>query len=601
MRKKTLADLTEHYWKNTCLWVGLAFLASCATKEVPPTGYPAVSIPKSKNKVVHKYDWTTDHMHVGVRWQPFAIPGNDAYDATRPVIAKDSSYAQFWVSWAQAEPDVENTDYKNHMSDYLRAIDDAVYACAAQGVKTELVFWHCPAWASVSGKEGPWKPKTDEYSAFVTRIAKHFKGRVESYQLFHEANMRSMLEDGDIDFLISEIFIKGAKAVRRVYQAAPARSVLVSTSGASPCDACPTLAGLEGKGAVAARDYFRRLASNKELMGLVDTLNINVSDHFNGYGMMDGGIIPSVWDSYDLVRKTLDENGHRGKKILSSESWIVWDSSINAVDVNGDGVKNEKDAYDKTVTILGKCVERGLNTINLPWSDNESSWSMGLTKRRDYNGRIKQLARGKVIPAEDQGPDIVTTKMGLKGTDCDFKIKKADESFKIKDYINPPDPNHLHYYVWRWYAQIAGGTDEVIRHAMAGEEGNDIAVAGPGWTGNEHYKIASYNRTKKTFTVLVYSGGANGKSWTHVTIPSTIQNGKYYNNEFSKVDFRGEGFPEEAKYKARIITKNISRETGQDVDVSVSKSKTLKVEDGKLTVPVINMNKFTAIEFSRVD
>ena len=126
MRKKTLADLTAHYWKNTCLGMVLAFLTSCATKEVPPTGYPAVSIPKSKNKVVHKYDWTTDHMHVGVRWQPFAIPGNDAYDATRPVIAKDSSYAQFWVSWAQAEPDIENTDYKNHMSDYLRAIDDAV-------------------------------------------------------------------------------------------------------------------------------------------------------------------------------------------------------------------------------------------------------------------------------------------------------------------------------------------------------------------------------------------------------------------------------------------------------------------------------------------
>jgi hypothetical protein len=37
------------------------------------------------------------------------------------------------------------------------------------------------------------------------------------------------------------------------------------------------------------------------------------------------------------------------------------------------------------------------------------------------------------------------------------------------------------------------------------------------------------------------------------------------------------------------------------VDVNVSKSKTLKVEDGKLTVPVINMNKFTAIEIRRVD
>ena len=50
--------------------------------------------------------------------------------------------------------------------------------------------------------------------------------------------------------------------------------------------------------------------------------------------------------------------------------------------------------------------------------------------------------------------------------------------FTIDDYINPPDPNHLHYYIWRWFSQIAAGTDEVIRHAVAGEVGNDIAVTG---------------------------------------------------------------------------------------------------------------------------
>ena len=108
---------------------------------------------------------------------------------------------------------------------------------------------------------------------------------------------------------------------------------------------------------------------------------MNVSDHFNGYGMMDGKIIPNVWGQYDLVRKKLDNEGFSSKKILSSESWIVWDGSNNNHDVNGDGTKNEKDAYDKSVTIFSKLLERGLNTINMPWCDNSTvgrwAWSNG--------------------------------------------------------------------------------------------------------------------------------------------------------------------------------------------------------------------------------
>ena len=37
------------------------------------------------------------------------------------------------------------------------------------------------------------------------------------------------------------------------------------------------------------------------MMKQVDALNMNVSDHFNGYGMMDGlKIIPNVWAQYEL-------------------------------------------------------------------------------------------------------------------------------------------------------------------------------------------------------------------------------------------------------------------------------------------------------------
>jgi len=280
----------------------------------------------------------------------------------------------------------------------------------------------------------------------------------------------------------------------------------------------------------------------------------------------------------------------------------VWDSSSNNHDVNGDGVKNELDAFDKAVTIFGNVLERGLNTVNMPWCDNSSRWSMGLVKRVDYNGRVKQLKPEWVIPSNDGGPDIVTRKIGLRGgSDDTFQPVEMPESglpFTVKDYINPADPNHLHYYIWRWYSQIAGGSDEVIRHAIKGERGNDILVSGPGITGNEQYKISSYNRTKKCFTVLIYSSGANGTGYMDVSIPATIQNGKYYNNETSKIDFRGEGFKDRTMYKGNIVTKDIDRENGNDQNSKTSRVVKVEVKNGILKARVNGARRFTTVEFS---
>ena len=550
------------------------------------------------------YAWTTDHLQIGVRWQPFGLPGCELYDANRPLISKHSSYAQFWVSWNAVEPDEKNTDYKNHMSGHLQSIENAVNLCIERGVKVEFVMWHTPRWASVSGNAGPWRPKTGLHAEFVTRMAEHFKGRVDAYQLYHEVNLQGMMKEADSRFIIDEIFNKGAKAVRSVYDREPRMPVIISTSGTSPCEGCGSLAGLKGKGAVAVDDYYDQQIASTEMMNGVDALNMNVSDHFNGYGMMDGQIIPHVWGQYDLVRSKLDAANLHSKKILSSESWIVWDASGNNHDVNADGVKDEKDSFDKTVTIFGKLLERGLNTMNMPWCDNSSRWSMGLVKRVDYNGRIKQLKPQWVVPANDGGPDIVTRKVNLKGSSDDtivpVEMPSSGLPFTEENYINPGDPNHLHYYAWRWYSQISGGSDEVIRHAMAGEQGNDITVLGIGMTGQEQYRISSYNRSKKSFTVLIYSGGANGKGWANVSIPSTIQNGKYYNNEHSKVDFRGEGIKNARKYSTRIITKEISRTDGSDQKVKEIVLRQQVVREGKLTARVDGMNKFTTIEFSPI-
>ena len=545
------------------------------------------------------YEWTTSHMHVGVRWQPFASrPTNNDYDANRPVLARESSYVQFWASWGAIEPLMIHTNYSKTPSAGLTVLDRAVDACNARGKKVEFVFFHCPKWASESGKSGGQKPKDGLFEGFVHRIATHFKGRVHAYQLSHEANNQGLMHGADVDFIINDILLKGAQVIRSVYEAEPAAPVLISTTGMSPCETCGPREGLDGQGGRAVNHFYDLMVGHKELMQNVDALNINVSDHADGYGNMDGSYVPSAWGNYDLVRGKLDAAGYHGKSVLASESWIVWDDASNARDVNGDGRKDERDAYDKAVTILGKCLERGLNTVNLPWSDNSSSWAMGLTKRRDYNGRVKELRPEIVIPANDGGPGIITRKLAVQGPGDRFKIVDGSgHQYTVENYINPGDPNHLHYYIWKWYAQIAGGSDEVIRHAVAGEVGNDIAVVGEGYTGNERYRLASWNRTRQEFTVLIYSSGANGKHSAKVSIPSKIQTGRHSNHDQSKIDFRGEGFGDGETYGAHVITKDISPKNGSALAPSHHETSVATVSEGTLTLTVPNMKRFTTIRF----
>lgn len=561
----------------------------------------------TNQSVSSNYEWTTDHMHVGVRWQPAGSDLNSiAYDASSPMIAQDSSYATFWVGWNSMEPKEENINYSTKNTSYFRTIEAAVNECVKKNIKVEFVIFGCPAWASISGKAGLEAPKPDMFNAFVTRLATYFKGRVGAYQLHHESNNQGMFKNGDINYLMSEMFIKGAKAVKAVYNTHPAEPVIISTSGLSPCRACGPLAGLgvdaNGellRGGPAINSYLDKLIANTELMEHIDAININMSDANDGYGHMDDTYVPSTWGMYDLIRSKLDKAGYDSKKVSCAESWIVWDAGSPAVDVTGDGIKNEQDAYKKAITLIGQCLERGLNMVNLPWKDNSSSWSMGLTKLRDYDGKIKLADPSIVTPAADGGADIVTEKINSVRVDNNGKpyIEKSTKNpFTIANYINPSDPNHLHYYIWRWYSQISAGADEVIRHAIAGEKNNDITVTGAGF-GGETYRISSYNKSKDSFTVLIYSNKANGKKDIKVSIPSQIQTGKYYNNQHSKIDFRGQGFDNGELYTAKISTKNISNVDGADVNLKESQTSAQTVTNNTLVVKIPKAEKFTTIEF----
>jgi len=113
------------------------------------------------------------------------------------------------MAWSALEPTEANTDYLNKPSGYLQTMEQAVDECVKRGIKVEFVFFHCPAWASESGEAGGQRPQRGAFPAFVGRIAKHFKGRVDSYQLSHEVNNQGMMKGADVDFLINEIFISG--------------------------------------------------------------------------------------------------------------------------------------------------------------------------------------------------------------------------------------------------------------------------------------------------------------------------------------------------------------------------------------------------------
>jgi hypothetical protein len=556
----------------------------------------------AETRATGDYTWTTDHLQVGVRWQPYSgRPQNNAYDVTRPVIATNSSYVQFWMAWSALEPTRKNTDYRKHPSTHLQIMEQAVDACRKRGLKVEFVFFHCPAWASASGQAGGQRPQDGLFPEFARRIASHFKGRVDAYQLSHEVNLQGLMEGGDVDFLIEEVFIRGGQAIRDVYAAEPAEPVIISTSGMSPCEGCGQMAGLADKGGRGVNEMYDRYVASQSLLKTVDALNLNVSDQNDGYGGMDGSFVTSVWGNYDLVRNKLDAAGYAHKSVLSAESWISWDDGRSAVDVNGDGITDELDAFARTLTIMGHCLERGLNTMQLPWCDNSSGWAMGLTKRRDYNGRVAKIAPPIVIPASDSGPGIITQKVVLQGNDNNFTVGGPDGNiFTIDNYINPADPNHLHYYAWRWFAELAAGTDEVIRHAVAGEVGNDIAVTGRGFTGNERYRIAGYNRSRNAFRVQLYASGASGKETAVVKIPSTIQTGKHSNTGQGDCDFRGEGFADGQRYQARVITKNMDARTGKDQGRRVFETPVRPVSGGMLEASIPGLKQFTTVDFVRV-
>lgn len=115
-----------------------------------------------------------------------AAPGINLSSPAEVDLAIDSGarHARFFVSWAAFQPD-SGSQFR---TDAAAPFDTAVNRLRARGIKPIFTVLNTPAWASGSTDQAvpPSNPQT--YASFMTRLAAHFAGRVDAYEIWNEAD-----------------------------------------------------------------------------------------------------------------------------------------------------------------------------------------------------------------------------------------------------------------------------------------------------------------------------------------------------------------------------------------------------------------------------
>ena len=581
--------------KNNCVWMrlftfcGLVFLAGSTTsvclaknslipEDPQDREGPGIVGFFNREGPAPSYEATRNHLHIGFRWQPYPNqPKNSEADIERE-LGKVTSYASFWYMSLHTLPQKKNLDYANHPSKDALAIRHAVKLCKARGIKTELVLWQVPLWMN-GGKTYPdfnkLPPDDQAIYEMVKATVEWFGEDVDYYAIFHEAN-HPKYWDGSWDELMNLFMLPAARAIRD-YEKETGDIKVVSTAGLSPSRDC--------------KKWYNVQLESAELMGMIDNFALNLSDFNNGWG---GGIptwVTSVWSQIEYMDRRLHEEGYSDKGIVAAESWICWDGKRTVHGPEGSG-----DTVESTLRILGECIQRGLSLANLPWTDNNSAWTMGLTKRLDYNGRLARLGE-KLNPNFTGGPAIATRKLNLMGSDEKFTINN-DSPAIVKGKFGAPyavadDPNHTHYYIWRWFAQLSAGQNECVHHAIAGEAGNNIVLSGA--EDKDFMRMCSYDRTANRFIALAARRKAkNDPTDLTVSIPATIQRGKRYNRDGH---FVGEGFAEGEDVQVQWTTEDVEPKTGYRLNKTSGDTDLIQVRDGKLTFRIPESRRLTSIVF----
>ena len=579
--------MKRQYARLASLWGAALVLAGCQTVTPPvvvppdcPREGPGLQRFFESSHPITPYEANPNHLQVGFRWQPMPNrPTNSVHDIALE-LGSVGSYASFWFMGLHTHPTPENLDYDKAPSSEVLAIRHAIQLCKERGIKTELVLWQIPLWMNGGEtyedfNQPPESPQ--QIYDMVKRTVEWFGEVVDYYGIYHEANHPGYWDDSG-DKLIEYYMLPAIRAIRDYGDATGDRKV-ISTAGLSPSR--------------NLKRWYRIQVKHPELMELIDNFSLNLSDYRNGKG--GGGFtgVRSCWSQLDYMRRVLDEAGYPDKGLAAAESWVSWDG-----DQTANGPEASGGPVEATLRILGETLQRGLSTANLPWKDNNSDWSMGLTKRLDYNGALAELGEELYTNALG-GAAIATRKLNLQGSDENLWIDNDAEWFDnaafASPYAVPNDPNHTHYYIWRWFAQLSAGAHECVHHAMAGEPKNDIAV--PGWDPEKLIRISSYDLTAKRFIVLVAQHEQNPEPTPMtIKIPARIRKGAHYHRDGRLV---GQGMADGQAYRVCWTSENVDSRTGYHRDKISGKSGGHRVTNGTLTATIPASRRLTTIVFER--
>ncbi len=560
-----------------------------------------------------------NHIEYGTRWHPTYNYADQTgllnnLDLDREVF-DGISYVQLSSSWRNEEPTIEQTIERGFISPYLRQLINWVDAIHKKGLKIHLEIKNIPNWLGQNdlpdGGTGNQNccnlhfSKIDHYRAYVRNIAKLFVGKVQSYSFASQVNIKQNWK-GTIQEAMDAMVI-GGRTIKTVYDH-HGLPVSFSASEASPCWGCESPDGLIGSNNYEKiLNMYDQFIGNTELMSLFGAVGISMNDH-SAYGNMrlindnplyneQPGTAPG-WELIGVIRNKLNQADHHDKDIQTIGSWISWDDGIMR-DVNFDGEKNEEDAVIKTIRIVGSFLSRGLNKINLPAVDfYNSNYHIGLVKQLDYNGIIENLKGSSWVDPNLEGDSkIINRSFEYRFNESTLGISLSGKKDHRDLYINRNNPNHPHYYIWKWYSQIASGKDEVVRHAMPYEQNNRLSVSGRAPNGWQ-FTISSYNVTQNSFIVLLYLDQENGMNDVTVSIPSKVQQGEVYHRNASP--FVGMGFSNGESYKVEWETKDIITSTGRDSNKLSGISPAQIVTNGKLIFKILGIRVFTTLVFKKL-
>jgi hypothetical protein len=156
------------------------------------------------------------------------------------------------------------------------------------------------------------------------------------------------------------------------------------------------------------------------------------------------------------------------------------------------------------------------------------------------------------------------------------------------------DPNHTHYYIWRWFAQLSAGQNECIHHTVAGEEGNDIVLRD--LDEDDYLRISSYDRTANRFIVLLARKDEDeDPEDIKISLPASIQVGARYNRDQL---FIGEGFSNGDKVQVHWITEDIEPKTGYRKNLIMGDPATIEVANDELTFTIPASRRLSTLVFT---